>query len=254
MKRLLSYRVANLQGQGARDYQEDSFAFANALDVTDIREKGLLAVVADGMGGMEGGKTASGCVIKTVLSDFEQMDRNGDLSAQLKKTALHASREVNRLLDGVGGSTIVAGIFYQEMLHFVSIGDSYIWLLRGGELIRLNQEHNRRSEVWLETIRSGSMDPSAGRNNFEAEALTQFVGMDGAGTVDASRHPLRLRDGDALVFCSDGVGGVLTEEETVSCLTGRTADQACLAMDGLIRQRNLSYQDNYTALVIQCGY
>ena len=69
MKRLLSYNVANLQGKGSREYQEDSFGFVNALDVTEIRIKGLFAAVADGMGGMQGGREASTLVMKTMMAD-----------------------------------------------------------------------------------------------------------------------------------------------------------------------------------------
>ena len=58
-ERLLSYQVANLQGRGTRERQEDSFAFANALDVTEILRRGLLAVVADGMGGLKDGREVS---------------------------------------------------------------------------------------------------------------------------------------------------------------------------------------------------
>ena len=70
---LLSYQVANLQQKGARPYQEDSFAFVNALDVTEIRENGLMAIVADGMGGMEAGKQVSEMAVSCMVSAFSQM-------------------------------------------------------------------------------------------------------------------------------------------------------------------------------------
>ncbi len=254
MKRLLSYRVANLQGQGKRDYQEDAFSFVNALDVTCIREEGLFVVAADGMGGMAGGERASKTVIQTVTSDFRQMDRSGNLGRQLAESAIHASREVYSLLNGVGGSTIVAGIFYQERLHFVSVGDSYIWLLRNKELIRLNQPHTVKDDVYLDTIRDGSMNPFSGRNNGEAEALTQFVGKGGDIMPDYNRRPFVLEADDVLVFCSDGVGSVLTESEAFSCLLDQTPEQACRYMDKLITEKNYRDQDNYTALVVKCGY
>ncbi len=254
MKRLLSYRMANLQGQGKRDYQEDSFAFANALDVTLMKKHGLLAMVADGMGGMEGGKKASELTVKTILGDFKEMDVNSDLGIQLAESARHASNEVNAVIKGRGGCTLVAGIFYDEMFNFVSVGDSYIFLLRNGELIQLNHEHNKKNEVYLDSIRDGVVDPRDGREHFEAAALTQFIGMDDMDEVDMTRMPIPLKDGDTLVLCSDGVGGVLKEDELISCLKGKVAGDAVLAMDGLIKMRNLKYQDNYTALVIQCGY
>ncbi|MCR4923537.1 MAG: serine/threonine-protein phosphatase [Lachnospiraceae bacterium] len=254
MKRLLSYRIANLQGQGARDYQEDSFAFANALDVTLIKQMGLLAVVADGMGGMEGGKPSSELAVKTLVSDFENMDRRRDLSGQLAESARKASSKVYDLIGGRGGCTLAACIIFQEMMYFVSVGDSFIWLFRNGELIKLNKDHNRKNEIYLESIREQSMDPQPGRNHFEAAALTQFIGMGPLDDIDMTVYPLPLKDGDTVVICSDGVGGSLTEAEAIASLTGKTADMVCLAMDGLIKEKNNQYQDNYTALVIQCGY
>ena len=56
----LDYQVANLQGIGRRELQEDAFAFGNALDPDAIRRGGLLLVVADGMGGMKGGLPGMG--------------------------------------------------------------------------------------------------------------------------------------------------------------------------------------------------
>ncbi len=254
MKRLLSYRVANLQGQGAREYQEDSFAFANALDVTLIKRKGLLAVVADGMGGMEGGRRSGELTVRTLLNDFEKMDTDGDVGRQLEESAMHASKEVNGEIGGRGGCTLAAGIIFRELFHFVSVGDSYIWLFRNGELIRLNEEHNKKSEIYLDCINDGDLDPEKGRSHFEANALTRFIGMDGLDTTDRTRRGIPLKAGDTLVLCSDGVGGVLSEAETISCLRGKSADNVCLTIDGLIKKKNLKHQDNYTALVIQCGY
>ena len=254
MKRLLSYRLANLQGQGKRDYQEDSFAFANALDVTMIRERGLLAVVADGMGGMDGGRQSGEIAVRTVLDDFSSMDTGGDISSQLTDMAGHASDRVNDAIGGSGGCTLIAAVIYDEELSFVSVGDSFIWLLRKGELIKLNHEHNRKNEIYLETIRAGDTDPAEGRENFEASALTQFIGMTGMDEIDGTRMPMPLEDGDILVLCSDGVGGVLTEDEVITCLSNKPPDNAALAIDGLIKQKDRELQDNYTALIIKCGY
>ena len=254
MKRLLSYRMANLQGQGRRDYQEDSFAFANALDVTLMKQHGLLAIVADGMGGMEGGRQSSELAVKTILADFKEMDVTKNLGFQLAESARHASDEVYAVIGGRGGCTLVAGIFYDEMLNFVSVGDSYIFLLRNGELIQLNHEHNKKTELYLCTIRDGVIDPREGREHFEARALTRFIGMNGMDEIDMTQRPLPLLPGDTIMFCSDGVGGVLSEKQIISCLTGKAAGDAAIAIEGLVKERNLSHQDNYTALIIQCDY
>ena len=108
MKRLLSYSVANLQGKGSRDYQEDSFGLVNALDVTEIRNNGLFAAVADGMGGMRGGKEASSLVMKTMMTDFGNMDRKSHLGLQLAQSILRAGDLVYQMLRGEGGRAIAA--------------------------------------------------------------------------------------------------------------------------------------------------
>ena len=79
MENLLGYRVANLQGVGARTRQEDSFTVANAFDVVKIRDEGLLFAVFDGMGGMKDGKLASETAVSSMRDSFKAMDREGIL-------------------------------------------------------------------------------------------------------------------------------------------------------------------------------
>jgi len=253
-KRLLSYRVANLQGMGARTSQEDSFAFANVLDVTKIREKGLLAIVADGMGGMRDGRLASEAAIASLCSAFNGLDYSADLAAQLKANLLGANEEVFRLLEGEGGSTVVVCLFYQEMLYFASVGDSFLYLKRNGQLIRMNREHNILHQRLLESIRSGSMGREDAEGDPEKAALTRFLGMEALDDVDYLRRPFALQDGDVYLLCSDGVGGVLTEECVLSCMCQAGPDEICAELERNIQKANKEQQDNYTALVIQCGY
>lgn len=254
VKRLLTYQVANLQEVGARTRQEDSFTFANAFDVTEIREKGLLFVVCDGMGGMKDGKVASETAIASIRRSFINMDRSADLAKQLKESVYLAADEVEQRLGGDGGSTIVAGILFQEKLYYASVGDSFLYLKRGDQLFRLNREHNLCCQTYLESIRSGEMDPKAGRECPEASALTQFLGMTGLDDVDGSVRPLPVRDGDVFLACSDGIGGVLSEEELLDALSLHSSQAMCQQMNQGIITHAKKNQDNYTALVVRCLY
>lgn len=252
--KLLSYQVANLQEIGARERQEDSFAVANAFDVTEIREKGLLFVVCDGMGGMKDGKLASETAVASIRQSFVNMDRNGDLAGQLRECVYLAADEVEKRLEGDGGSTVVAGILFQEKLYYASVGDSFLYLKRGGQIYRLNREHNLCSQTHLEGIRSGNMDPKPGREHEEAAALTQFLGMTGMDDVDCSVRPLPIKDGDVLLACSDGVGGVLDEEELLGALGLYSPQAMCQQMKQQVVTHGNRNQDNYTAVVIKCFY
>ncbi len=252
--RLLSYQVANLQEIGAREDQEDAFAFVNPTDVTEIKLNGLLAVVADGMGGMKDGRLASRVACTSLREDFRSMDRQEDLSGLLRKSVFEAGDRIAQRLDGVGGTTIVACIFFDEKLYYCSVGDSSLFLLRGGSLCRVNREHNVLHERYLEAIREGSGDPLPARSDPEAHALSQFLGMKGMREADLFRRPLRLCDGDVVLLCSDGVSGVLSDRELVECLSARTATAMCAALNDAVRRVGSVYQDNYTALVIKCEY
>ncbi|MBR1659082.1 MAG: serine/threonine-protein phosphatase [Oscillospiraceae bacterium] len=252
--RRLSYRLGNLQGVGNRERQEDSFAFVNAMDVHDMLEQGLFAVVADGMGGLRDGKQASETAIAVLRAEFRGFDRGGGLGEQLRDAVKRAGEAVYAALGGQGGSTVVACLIYDGKLWYASVGDSFLWLLRDGELLRLNREDNMMNLRWLECIRRGDFDPAAGREDPEAAALTRFLGMEGFdGEIDFLRRPLALRDGDALLLCSDGVGAVLSDETVRDCLRFPSPEQSCAALERAVLLESRPYQDNYTALVIRCG-
>lgn len=252
VRRLLSYETAYLQCLGKRERQEDAFSFVNESDVTQIKENGLLAVVADGMGGMSGGQEASNLAVNTLCEDFRRMDRGDDLAQQLTDSVGRACALVHQRLDGGGGSTLIACLLYRQRLFFASVGDSYLFLLRKGCLIRLNREHNVKHKLFMEAIRSGSVDPSVADGNKENAALTQFLGMPSLDDVDFLRKPLLLQKGDVLLLCSDGVGGVVDEKAITDCIGIHHAPAVCAALDQAVRRANKKYQDNYTALVIRC--
>ena len=252
--RRLSYQVANLQGLGARERQEDAFAFANALDVTEIRRKGLLAAVADGMGGLSDGKLVSEAAIAGLLQAFENLDREGNLPAQLRHAVSAINERLYETFGGSGGTTLVAALCYEERLYWVSVGDSFLYLQRGGALFRLNGEHNYRNELYLEAIRQDRLEHAAADADPDGARLTSFLGDSAVRQVDQNLRPLRLQAGDVLLLCSDGVGAVLGEGELLAALCSGTPQQTCRRMEEKIENLHRAGQDNYTALVVSCGF
>ena len=224
------------------------------MDVTEIRRKGLLAVVADGMGGMEDGKLVSERAVAELLAGFGEMDRRADLAQQLRQCVLQTAQTLYGRFRGAGGTTLAACIFFQETLYWVSVGDSYIYLKRGNGLYRVNRDQNYRSELYLEAVRAGHLDPGPANADPDGHRLAQFLGKDELGEMDLSLRPLPLQDGDALVLCSDGVGGSLDEAAILDCLKADDPAEACARMDEQIYTLGRRNQDNYTALVINCGY
>lgn len=254
VERFLGYQVANLQGIGTRQRQEDSFAFVNAMDVTEIKNNGLMALMADGMGGMQDGKLVSEAAIGAATADFRQMDRQQNICSQLEESIYHTNDILYDRFRGSGGTTMVACIFYQEYLYFVSVGDSFLYLKRGDGIYRLNREQTCRQEAYLAQLQAGRLDTAEADADEDGSRLSQFLGCDELGEVDVLRRPMRIQEGDVFLLCSDGVGGVLEDAVLLECLGEQTPEQSCEQIEQEIQAKRCTSQDNYTALVIVCRY
>ena len=248
----MKYTFANLQGLGTRPQQEDAFGFGNALDDEAIAEHGLLAVVADGMGGMEGGRIASMATVSEVFSSFETFNLDEELPEQLNEAVKRAQHAVFDELEGSGGSTVIIALVYHEQLYFSSVGDSFLFLLHDRNLIQLNYRQTVLNRDLKNQLRKGEMDLGEAMRNPEKNAITQYLGMPEEPEPDYLRRSLKLYPGDVLLLCSDGVGGVLEPSCIENCLCRSAPDEMCNALNAEIQKRNLKYQDNYTALIVQC--
>lgn len=250
----LSYRVANLQGIGKRARQEDAFTSANATDVSMIQRRGLLAAVADGMGGMKDGSVASEIAVTDFREAFEHLDFDSDIPLQLADAVDTINHRVFNVLGGQGGSTLVATVIYQEKLYYISVGDSFLYIKRNGQLLQLNRKHTVLNDAYLDLVQDGEFNPRIVRQLDEQGALTQFLGMDKLDDKDYLIKPLPLYSGDVLLLCSDGVAGVISEEVISDCMSEATPEKICKQLEESILLKNKKYQDNYTALVIMCDY
>ena len=114
----LAYQVANLQGIGARERQEDGFAFVNAISPDRAQTEGLFALICDGMGGMADGKVACETAIASLVADFKSSDRMGDLPAQMVQSLRIAGQKVYAKIGGMGGTTAIFCIFNPKRYLF----------------------------------------------------------------------------------------------------------------------------------------
>lgn len=250
--RILSYRCAGIHGIGARERQEDAWAVVNAEDVTMIRNEGLLAVIADGIGGMQNGNIASSTAARVLEETFHNMDRTKPIAPQLTESVFQASEKVEEMLQCTGGTTVVACVLFDEKLYYTGVGDSSLYLMRDGQLLQINQEQNLQNKHYLEMIHLGNMDGADTSTVAQAKGITAFLGYPDLETVDSLKRAMPLEDGDVLLLCTDGVSGMLSKEEIKHCLSMPIASEAALALQRSVLAKENRYQDNYTAIVIQC--
>lgn len=252
-EKMLSYQVYSIQGIGMRESQQDSYAVVNAQDVVGISREGLFAIVADGMGGMQGGEEASKSVVNSMTRAFANINRRRDIPTQIVAALRKASADVYKMFGGCGGSTAVLTMLYKEKLWFFSVGDSGLYLLRNGRLTRLNKRHNCRTQEYLGFIRSNCFSAESTLTPREQAALTEYMGKDMLGDIDYSKKPLPLNDGDVILLCSDGVDGFVPYEKLVECMRVSVSPRDIgERIQKEIVQANKRNQDNYTAIIIRC--
>ena len=246
----LTLRIANLQGQGDRERQEDSFALVNPAHGELRDRQGLLALVADGMGGMEDGKAASQWAAERLPQLFQERETE-DIPGWFYRSAHAVSEEVFRQFGGRSGTTLVAVHIQGERLHWLSVGDSAIFLARNGGVFQLNREHTCLNRLFLQELEREVIEKERAISDPDAPRLTSFVGIDRLTEVDLSLRPLTLQRGDTLLLCSDGISGVLTPPELLECMS-LDPEEGVRLLEGMVLEKNVMGQDNFTGILIAC--
>jgi type VI secretion system protein ImpM len=212
-----------------RDENQDAFV--------ERADDGLW-LVADGMGGHKGGKMAS----QLVADRVKRVAVTGDVTAVARDvtaaiTAANAElRSHGAAQPGFdGGSTVVALCVRGEEGIALWAGDSRLYRLRHGELVRLTRDHSVAEE--------------AGSAAGDAHMLTRAVG--GADMLALEELRFDIRPGDCFLLCSDGLYGELTPEEIAARLA--TPDCAAAANSLILLALERGGGDNATAVVIAVG-
>ena len=244
-------RVANLQGIGEREEQEDSFAMLNATALAELSSQGLFALVADGMGGMEGGRQASEWAADVFIQRFRERDPKRSVPEWFYQSVHVVSDSVYRQFGGRSGTTLVAVHLLEDRLHWLSVGDSAIYLARDGGVFQLNREHTCLNQLYLQELEQPVIDKARAEQDEDARRLTSFVGIDRLAEVDLNLRPLTLKRGDALLLCSDGISGVLTPPELLEAMSLPPEESAAL-LEHMVLEKGIPGQDNYTGILIAC--
>ena len=147
------------------------------------------------------------------------------------------------------GSTLVSCVIRNGYLHFLTVGDSRIYLYRGGALIQLNREHIYQEELACRAVNQEVSLPQV-RGDRQAHALTSYFGIGRIPYIDRNDEGLKLLSGDKILMASDGVFGTLTQAQMEAALT-QDVSAAARTMGELIRQANRPHQDNNTAVVLE---
>lgn len=246
----MSVRIEGESLLGTRDEQQDYYLYRVADDVS-------MAVVCDGMGGMQGGAVASELACVTLKEDVKKALPIEDYSTFLKKEALRLDEKVFELVDNKGqwlgaGTTITTVLIQKNEMYFMSVGDSRMYISRNDDMIPLNREHNYRLQLdcMLE-------NHQISREGYESElkgseALISYLGMGNISIMDVNRKPFILENGDKILLCSDGITKIFSEEEIRDIMTMQKSPKELVTIiRKLIHSKEIKSQDNTTYVIVE---
>jgi protein phosphatase len=231
--------------QGARNYQEDAA-------VVRPHAGGLAAVLADGMGGHAGGAVASEVASTHFLDAFAAAA--GDESSRLDEAldlanAALADRAAGRPeLRGMG-CTLIGASFGPASLDWISVGDSPLYLVRGGGILRLNEDHSLAPEI-DRLVALGRMSEDVARIDPRRHVLRSALMGGEIELVDRSQTALALQPGDVVILASDGIHSIPEAEIAHLAVAAATPDAAAEALIAAVGAADDPHQDNTTVVVV----
>ena len=250
------YDVAAAIDKGRREYQEDAFAVG-------FPDEGMgFVVLADGMGGHEAGDIASRIAVAMVTHTLQEKLEEGDIPEDcipevLKEALQTANASIatyvskNRSVEGMG-TTLVAPILNGDRLHWLSVGDSPLYVFDDGVLFQVNEDHSLAPQIDM-MCQSGMLDEEAARYHPDRNCLTSVLMGDTIPRIDCGKPPVTLQPGNIVIVSSDGLQ-FLSNEQIAGILNAnctKSADAIANALMQAVEDLDDPDQDNISLAVIK---
>lgn len=216
-----------------REVNQDAYGSAEI-------DQGTLLVVCDGMGGHLAGEVASRLAVETIITSFRA---NNDPAEGLRQALISANQRVYQEGRGTMGTTAVAAFFWHNTLYVANVGDSRAYLVREGLIRQLTNDHSLIGDQ----VAAGLLTPEQARTSTIRNIITRAIGHQSHVEVDIFREP--LLPGDTVVLSTDGMHGLLTDEEIAAIASMHPLD---VASRRLVDEANArGGPDNITVVIAQ---
>jgi len=249
----------NAQHVGARKNQQDSFAISTLSDPQFISHAGVLAIVADGMGGLAEGSKASSLAVKSFMEAYCSKLEDESINAALERSILAAnnavyalSLEVEQEGEGKCGTTLVAAVVHESGFYWIYAGDSHIYLKEGQTLKLLTEDHIYARNL-DKAAAKGLIDMETAQNHPEREALTSYIGDENINEIGRGFLLGPLMEGATLLLCSDGLYKFVSEDNVIETYTDDPNMWAKKLVDFVV-EKNHIYQDNVTVVCLRVDW
>lgn len=236
--------------QGARDDQQDSYLFSQ-------HGKRTIAVVCDGMGGLEGGAIASKTAANMLLHDMEALETNSNMYSFYEKEIVRLDDAIYQLKNSDGdrlraGTTIVSVMVDDEWMNWFSVGDSKLYYIRGKEMHCVTRQHNYELTLQQLVSENKITEEKYVSEAEKGEQLISYLGLGTAELFDGNYQPFLMKKGDRILLCTDGLYRTISDAEIRDILLQQgTTERICKMIENAVNSKKKINQDNATWILIQ---
>jgi protein phosphatase len=232
-----------------RENNEDQFTYWEPAADEEFARKGRLAIVADGMGGHEGGQEASRIAVDSIKEVFAETP-NADVQSLLLAGFQIAHERILEYAAGHPelhgmGTTATAVVLLDNQLYYAHVGDSRLYLARGQTISRLTHDHSYVGRL----VQNGVISAEEAETHPQRHILTAALGAGTEISPETPPHPIPLQKGDVLVLSTDGLWSLLSDHEIHGIVTSNDPAEACRALIKLAKDRG--GPDNITVQVLR---
>ena len=232
-----------------RKENQDSFLIFQPDDPELRLRRGVLVILADGMGGLEGGKVASTLAVETVRDSYYAC--RGDVRLSLETAVKEANSAIFRRSQELGtgkqmGSTITALVALGDTAFIAHVGDSRCYRVRDNELRQVTRDHSLVREL----LDRGEIEKDSPQYSFHRNILTRGLGLNEDVAVDAM-EVVGVEPGDVFLMSSDGLHEQVAEDEIIDALASSGENLEAAAAFLVERARERGGPDNITVTMLR---
>jgi protein phosphatase len=221
-----------------------------------------LVVLADGMGGYKAGEVASGIAVRTVLTlikegvdreDLAQRDEASGLSRsgillrdaiQRANKVIYQTAKTQANCEGMG-TTVVAGLFFDDKLTIAHVGDSRMYRFRDGKLEQVTHDHSLLQEL----VARGFYTPEEAQRASSKNYVTRALGVEPAVEVEIS-EVAACKD-DLYLLCSDGLSDMVEDDDIQLTINTFGANLETLAKQLVLLSNDNGGRDNVSVVLVR---
>jgi len=248
------FRCVGITDTGrVREHNEDTFGTDPDIG---------LVVLADGMGGYKAGEVASSITVRTVMSllkesvereDLAQGDGESGLSRpgillrdaiQRANKIIYQTAQTQPNCQGMG-TTVVAGLLFDDKLTVAHVGDSRLYRMRGGKLEQVTQDHSLLQEL----VARGFYTPEEAQRAASKNYVTRALGVEPNVEVEITELPA-LKD-DLYLLCSDGLSDMVEDDDIQLTISTFGANLETLAKQLVLLSNDNGGRDNVSVVLVR---